>query len=407
MAGICILTETFYPVTGGGETQALALSTGLARRGYPVCVITRRNEKTLPGTALHEGVSIYRVGPSGRGQLRKWALLLTALGALLRHRRRYEYIVVSGFRILGIPAMLVAMFLGKKTFLKADNMGEMSGEYFRDGLAKLGLRPASAPVRLFLGLRNALLKKCTAFIAISSPIRRELEVNGVPVEAIVEIPNGVDTDRFRPVEAMEKAEIRRTLGIPEDAFVVIYTGRLVDYKGLPLLLRVWQASHAGYGNARLLLVGAGGMDIHNCERELRDFARDHGLAHSVAFTGSVDNVQTFLQASDVFILPTEREAFGSSLIEAMACGLPVIATDVGGIPDILGDESLGCLIPANDFQQLRDCLERLYHDDQTRLYLGRNARQSVLQRYSEQAVQERYVELVESPHGRKASGTGS
>ena len=406
MTGICILTETFYPVTGGGETQALALSTGLVRRGYPVCVITRRNEPTQARQERHAGVSIHRVGAAGRGQLRKWSLLLTAFVALVRQRRCYGTIIVSGFRILGIPAMLVALLLGKRVLLKADNMGEMSGEYFRDGLAALGLGTTSAPVRLFLGARNRLLRKCHAFIAISTPVREELEACGVPGDAVVDIPNSVDTGRFRPADTTEKREVRVRLGIPADAFVVIYTGRLVDYKGLPLLLRAWQAAHAGFGNARLLLVGAGGMDIHNCEQQLRDFVSDHALSDSVEFTGSVANVQAYLQASDVFVLPTEREAFGISLIEAMACGLPVIATDVGGIPDILRDESLGCRIPAADLQPLRSCLDRLYHDTALRLRLGGQARQSVMQRYSEEAVLDSYVELIEGRDGRRSADAG-
>ena len=147
------------------------------------------------------------------------------------------------------------------------------------------------------------------------------------------------------------------------------------------------------------------MDIHNCEQELRSFVRDHGLEDSVEFTGSVDDVQTFLNASDVFILPTEREAFGISLIEAMACGLPVIATDVGGIPDVLEDASLGCRIPAADFQHLRNCLDTLYHDAALRSRLGAHARQSVMQRFSEQAVLEAYVELIEGLDRQQLSET--
>jgi glycosyltransferase involved in cell wall biosynthesis len=404
MNGICILTETFYPVTGGGETQALAMATGFSRMGYEVCVMTRRSDKTLSKFELLEGVRIYRIAPSGTGQLKKWTLLLTALGALIRHRKHYRFIIVSGFRILGIPAMLVAILLGKRTILKADNMGEMSGEYFRDGLVKIGLKPGSPPVRLFLYLRNSLLKKCRRFVAISSPVKHELENQGVPASDIVRIPNSVDTDRFCPASEAGKREIRNVLGIPEDAFVVIYTGRLVDYKGLPLLLRVWREVNAGYGETRLLLVGAGGMDIHNCENDLELFVRENGLAHCVTFVGSVDNVQTYLQASDVFVLPTEREAFGISLIEAMACGLPVIATRAGGIPDILHHDVDGCLIPVNNLQQLRASLDRLYDDEQLRRCFGRRARNSVVQRFSEQAVLNQYLQLLESLDAKNSTG---
>lgn len=395
MTGICILTETFHPVTGGGETQALALASGFSRLGHEVCVMTRRNDKALPKTELFEGVQIYRVAPAGTGQIRKWTLLLTALGSLIRHRHRYRFIIVSGFRILGIPAMIVATLLGKKAILKADNMGEMSGEYFRDGLAKIGLNPDSYPVRIFLCLRNNLLKRCSTFVAISSPVLHELEAHGVAGNAIVHIPNSVDTERFYPVNETDKYKIRRTLGLPENAFVVTYTGRLVDYKGLPLLLRVWYEVHGGYGESRLLLVGAGGLDIHNCENGLRDFVREHGLDDHVTFVGSVDNVQTYLQASDVFVLPTEREAFGISLIEAMACGIPVIASRVGGIPDIIQDNVDGCLIATGDSQELRGSLDMLHGDEELRKRLGNRARDTVVQRFSERAVLEQYLQLLD------------
>jgi NAD(P)-dependent dehydrogenase (short-subunit alcohol dehydrogenase family) len=72
MTGICILTETFHPVTGGGKTQARVIATGLARMGYQLCVMTRRSDKTYPKSELLEDVRIIRVPPTGVGQLKKW-----------------------------------------------------------------------------------------------------------------------------------------------------------------------------------------------------------------------------------------------------------------------------------------------------------------------------------------------
>jgi glycosyltransferase involved in cell wall biosynthesis len=357
--------------------------------------MTRCHDKTLTKTELLEDVRIYRVSPSGTGQLRKWTLVFTAFYSLIRHRKRYRFMIVSGYRILGIPVMLVAMLLGKKAILKADNMGEMSGEYFRDGLAGIGLRPDSFPVRIFLYLRNSLLKKCSTFVAISTPVVEELKAHGIADDAIVKIPNSVDTERFCPVSGKEKADIRRALGIREETFVVTYTGRLVDYKGLPLLLQVWRDMHARHGECRLLLVGSGGLDTHNCESGLRDYVREHELDDCVTFVGSVDNVQTYLQASDLFVLPTEREAFGISLIEAMACGIPVVATQVGGIPDVLQDSVDGRLIAAGDFQQLRDSLDILHGDVSMRKRLGNSARNSVMQRFSDRAVLDQYLQLLD------------
>ena len=98
--------------------------------------------------------------------------------------------------------------------------------------------------------------------------------------------------------------------------VVIYVGRLVSYKGVPLLLEVWQRVQQMADDVRLVLVGSGGMDIHNCEAALQTYVEANALQQSVYFTGDVKNVDEYIQASDLFVLPTENEAFGISVIEA-------------------------------------------------------------------------------------------
>ena len=89
-------------------------------------------------------------------------------------------------------------------------------------------------------------------------------------------------------------------------------------------MRVWLEVQRQHPNVKLLVVGAGGLDIHNCEAELKAYVIANGLQDSVHFTGSVENVHEYLQVADIFVFPTENEAFGISLIEAMACGLPAI-----------------------------------------------------------------------------------
>jgi glycosyltransferase involved in cell wall biosynthesis len=145
--------------------------------------------------------------------------------------------------------------------------------------------------------------------------------------------------------------------------------------------------------ATLLLVGSGGLDVHNCEAELKDFVRDKGLQQSIRFTGDVHNVHEYLQASDIFVFPTEKEAFGISLVEAMACRLPVIATATGGIKDILVDGENGLLVKAGSFQLLYDALDRLMTDPSLSGELGNAALATARTRYSRDAVLAKYMEL--------------
>ncbi len=187
--------------------------------------------------------------------------------------------------------------------------------------------------------------------------------------------------------------MRRKLEIPAEAKVVVFTGRLVSYKGLPTLLRVWEKVHPQHPSACLILVGSGGMDIQNCEADLREYVARNRLEQSVRFTGAVENVQDFLQAADLFVLPTENEAFGLSLIEAMACGLAVISTSVGGVRDILHNEDNGLVVRPGDPEELRGALDYLLTNPSLRARLGERARQTVAERYSSERIANEYFDL--------------
>ena len=178
---ICIFTETYYPVVGGGETQARLLAEGLINKGHSVIILTRRSDVSLRQHENYGDVSVYRLAPVGSGQLKKWGLLLSSLPALVRLRDQYDLIFVSGYRIIGVTALLVGKLLRKPVVLKADSQGEMSGAFFESGLKKLGLSHNALLFRLFLALRNVILKKADAFSAISPEIASEWTSSRVPL----------------------------------------------------------------------------------------------------------------------------------------------------------------------------------------------------------------------------------
>jgi glycosyltransferase involved in cell wall biosynthesis len=341
-------------------------------------------------------VSVYRLPPVGRGQFKKWGLILSSIPLLIRLRRQYDLIFVSGFRIVGITAVLISKLLGKGVILKADSQGEMSGDFFKDGLARFRFTSTSSLFKLFLHLRNSILKRADAFSVITADIAAELTEADIKAEAIYMIPNSVDTDRFHPISDSQKQALRAQLGLPLTNKIVTYTGRLVSYKGLPLLLRVWQALQGQYHNLTLVLVGTGGLDIHNCEAELKAYVQEHGLQSSVLFTGSVHNVPEYLQASDIFAFPTENDAFPSSLVEAMTCQLPVITTPVGAIKQFVQDEYNGLMVQPGDFQQLYEALDRLLMNPSLASCLGEAAWQTVQKQYSAAIVGLKYMELFQA-----------
>ncbi|MFO7964786.1 MAG: glycosyltransferase family 4 protein [Desulfobacterales bacterium] len=387
---ICIITETYYPVVGGGETQARALAEGLSARGFAVFVLTRRSHESFPKIEQVGPITVFRLPPKGRAHYWKWGLLVTGLTALIGLRSRCDVIFVSGFRVLGVPAVIAGKLLDKPCILKADSLGEMSGAFFAGGLAKWGWRPTAFPIRAFLKIRNKILNQADVFVAVCKDIAEELTKHGLDSKRICRIPNGVDTRTFCPVSTAEKRCLRSKLSLPRDDTIVTYSGRLVAYKGLPLLMTVWNELQKQRKRATLLLLGSGGLDIHNCEGELKSYVNMHGLRNRVIFTGEVRNVHEYLQASDIFIFPTQNEAFGLSLVEAMACGLPCISTAVGGILDIVTHLHDGVLVRSGDFRQTRQALDDLMTDTALADRLGNAAVQTVRDTFSMENVTRSY-----------------
>ena len=390
---ICIFTETYFPVMGGGETQAQLLAEGLIANGHSVIVLTRRSEASLKKHECYSKVDVYRLAPVGSGQLKKWGMIISSVPMLLHLRNQYDLIFVSGYRIIGLTAVLIGKLLRKPVVLKADSQGEMSGDFFESGLKKLGISHKALLFHWFLKFRNVILKKAEAFSAISLEIALEWTSSGIPSEKTYLIPNSVDTKRFIPVESAEKITLRKTLNLPQHAVIAIYTGRLVSYKGLPLLLKVWNDIRRTHENILLILAGTGGLDIHNCENELREYVKVNGLEKHVLFTGALQNVPEYLQASDFFAFPTENDAFPSSIVEAMACGLPVVSTPVGAIKTIITNEKTGLLIQPGNARQLYQALDVILSNKEMASCLGRAACQSVRDLYSADLVSKKYLEL--------------
>jgi glycosyltransferase involved in cell wall biosynthesis len=283
----------------------------------------------------------------------------------------------------------------------------MSGAFFDNGLKKFGLSRDWLPFKLFLNLRNMILSKADAFSAISPNITAELTSAGIHSKQIRIVPNSVDTDRFYPVTVERKRALREKLGLSQNAIIVIYVGRLVSYKGLPLLLEVWRELCQERKDACLLLVGTGGLDIHNCEAELRSFVEASDLAGVVQFTGNIENVPEYLQAADVFAFPTQDDALPSSLLEAMACALPVVTTPIGAIKTIVKDSQNGLLIQPGDFHQLYRALNQLMADTNLASELGQAALKTVQANFSTEVVTKQYLALFHQATKSTSAAMGS
>jgi len=392
MLRVLLATETFAPEIGGGERQAALLAHGLLRRGHQVTLLTRRSRSDSPKETVIDGLRILRLPPVGPGRHVRWKLQLRALPEFVRRRREYDVLLISGYRALGIPGLMAGRWYGKPVVLKADSLGEMSGEFFRAGLGEWRIKPEGAMMRGLLGMRARYLRMADAHVAVSAEVERELLAQAVPRERIHRIANGVDTDRFQPATEARRLQHRHEFGLPAGP-VLVYTGRLVSYKGLPLLLEAWREI-CGRRPGTLVLVGEGGGDIHNCEAQLSDYAATHRMGERVRFERAVTRVEDWLRAADLFVFPTENEAFGLSLVEAMACGLPAVTTGVGGIGDYAVHGVNAWIIEPGDRVAMIAAIERLLDDRELGSRLGQAACETVRERYGGDAITGQYERLL-------------
>jgi glycosyltransferase involved in cell wall biosynthesis len=189
------------------------------------------------------------------------------------------------------------------------------------------------------------------------------------------IVNGVDTVRFQP-NAVHRVKARETLGIPQDSLVMGTVGRLDKQKRPEAILSVFVELKRTFPNLYLVLVGTGSL-----EQSVRRQVEALGLARSVIFVGFTDRVENLLPAFDLFVILSSVEGFGTATAEAMACGLPVVGTDVAGTRDILSNTKAGILVPVEDQETTVKACARVLGDNNLRVTMAKAAREEAEQKY--------------------------
>ncbi|MFZ4875782.1 glycosyltransferase [Janthinobacterium sp. Mn2066] len=203
-----------------------------------------------------------------------------------------------------------------------------------------------------------------------------------PGTRLAVIPNGVDTDRFI-VSPARREQARRRLGVPQDALVIGSVARLSAQKRPQELLLLFLRLRPRFPGLYLVLAGAGPL-----EAMLRQQVQAAGLGGYVIFTGFQQRVDLLMPAFDLHLLLSKNEGFGISTIEAMACGVPAVGTDVPGTADILRGSCGGLLLPLDDAHAACDAVAGLLQDTPRRTEMGRRARIEAEQRYSMQRLEQ-------------------
>lgn len=229
-------------------------------------------------------------------------------------------------------------------------------------------------------------------VCSNSVLNFTVKQEGIKKDKFCLLYNAVDAERFDIPQTKE--ELRREYGFQEEQFIIGTVGSLIPKKGHRFLLEAMYEVCKDIPAFKLLVIGEGG-----CEKELRDLVKSRNMGDKVEFLGARKDVPQFMKMMDIFVLASLQEGFPRTLIEAMYAGLPVIASNISGIPEIISHRENGFLIPPGDPAAIRDSALALYRDSKLLLKMGVNARRKIMSGYLPgqyvQKLEQLYLRLLE------------
>jgi D-inositol-3-phosphate glycosyltransferase len=357
--------------SGGQNVHVASLARGLSRSGHEVTVYTRRDDPDLPPrVALDERVSVVHVTagppvPVPKDELLQYMGVMAQGMRADLHRLRPD-IVHAHFWMSGVATLGVARPLRLPTAITFHALGSVKRR-------QQGTRDTSPAERI--SLERALARATDRILATSNEEIFELVRLGAKRTSIALVPCGVDTKQFKPDGPVAARN-------PEFPFRIVVLSRLVERKGIGNVI----AALADVPGTELLI--AGGAERRRVlddpeARRLADLADHHGVRHRVTFLGRVEraDVPALLRSADVVACTPWYEPFGMVALEAMACGVPVVATAVGGLVDTVLDGVTGVLVPPRDVTRLAEHLRALLEDPARRARFGRAGVQRARSRY--------------------------
>ena len=392
---ILILSAYYYPFQGPSETHARALAAYLSRHGFHVVIVTKHHEERSLAVETIDGIAVHRVPPGGRRTgVRKWTMIPFALRKILRLRDEFDVIYCPDYQGIGIAGILAGRWLKRPVVLRSGNLGVLMGDQWNAALARWHIPSDLAPVRWLKRRFTTFYMQADAFACNCRDNENEALAANLPREDVYYLPNSVDTERYRPAQSGEKARIRLEQVWPADAQLCFFVGRLSTEKGVLDLLTAWR--DVGNANRILVLIGPDMPGRLNAGPAARRFVAHMGMQSSVIFHGASVETARLLRAADAYVQPSHYESFSNALIEAMAAGLPSVASRVGGMRDCIVDGQNGLFANPQDAADLARKLRALLDNPALAARLGAKARETVVDGFSEPLIMGRFAELFET-----------
>ena len=377
---VLMISQTFYPVLGGAEKQAFELSKALVKKGVKVSVITRRTEGLAAGEII-DGVRIERFNTIGSGALDSFVFMMRVFYYMLLNRATYGAAHVHLASSPAVAAVLAGRLTGKKTVVKLGG--------------GRGVDEITLSQKTFLG--RLKLK----FFSLAEPellvmnggvyewLKNSREFRGLKLR---QFRNGVDTGKYTPLLYHEKISAKTAVGLGNE-LMFLFVGRLSPEKRVKEFIEVWAelfAEELAKPKIRLVIVGKGPE-----EESLRAAISKLDVGQSVTLTGPKDDLLPYYRAADVFVLPSISEGLSNSMLEAMACGVAIMASRVGGANDAVVEGESGCLFDPLNRQEIKQCLRRHTADRSLSVKMGERARLTAVEKYSMTRVADEIMEIYQ------------
>lgn len=363
---------------GGAPNTTLDLVRGLEADGFRQTLATGLAEDPawdLLGTKATAGLRVVTV-PALTREVRPLTDLRALLALTQLLRRETPDLVHVHTSKAGFLGRLATRLAGRRPVVYSPKGSFLAG-YFSRGTTRMLARLDAWAARFTDRIICCTTREVAEYLAAG--IGR--------AEQYVVIPNGLDTEAYA-LRAAPPERTLATLALPAGSRPLLCAGRLVPVKGLTTLLRAWPSVLKDEPRAILLLAGEGPD-----EQPLRAQAAALGLAGSVRFLGFREDIPSLLACAEALLLPSLNEGFGMALLEAMAMGKPVVASAVGGVPELVLDGRTGLLVPPADPGALATAIRRLVEDPRAARQMGEAGRERARMSFSREAFLKGHREL--------------
>lgn len=357
----------------------------LAKKGFEIHVVTQHNsgipyEETMDNIHIHRfrwlEPKTFRALVHFKGIMDTFRMITYVISlffTLIQIIRKYEIQIIHAHSVVptGFMASIVSKLMHKPLFITAHGMDINNFENSR----------------IFNYFIASSLNSSFKSIAVSEDLAKKMELMVKDKNKVFVLRNAVDTGRFNPTR---NKSIRNEFDIKDEDILILFVGYLDEFKGIFELVNAFKVINSENNNVKLMMVGTGPK-----LQDLLNILTKMSINCEVIFTGRVEpqKIHKYYQAADIFVLPSYTEGLPVSVLEAMACGLPVVATNVGGIPEIITDGLNGFLVPSKNEKELIKKLIVLINNEKLREQFTNNSLKKIKGEFTNKRKISKLIEL--------------